>query len=217
MGASNFARHNASKTFVVFETEYYNRLDCQDCGHIENYYEGETLPKVCPECKSEHISFDDIIIDTDWIEEKDNLKEYIKELLPHVQINKEDKSDNDRNYPTTTFGKIEYTKKFGDYETGVTIYLQYTSGYYEAANLDWDIKYGYDYSADSIKDEIDQFNDYSEMNKGIKAMLSPKIEKWLTDITEQLIKEVEDVFEKVSSPYQEVAQFSNGETIYTKL
>lgn len=73
----------------------------------------------------------------------------------------------------------------------VTIKVLARSGYYEAANLDWEIE--------------EEGDDTEECNKAAEA------------IKDRLVDEVEGVFKKYTTPYGVSARFSSGETWYKKL
>jgi len=222
MGASNFARANASKYYVVLTNNEVETKECQECGHVHRDWEFdlETLSE-CENCKATDLSNDTEVQEIDHFE-VDDQKEYTIECLKENKLYKKwngyemDKSDMDRNYPATTFFQIEKSKLFGDIEMEVQIALNLVGAYYEGATLDWNIEVlcqGYEIDEANIAQELTY---QSEMNKGMQAMQVKNISNWLEKTKKEGIDMVEKAFEKSSKPYNLMGTFSNGESIYTE-
>ena len=104
-------------------------------------------------------------------------------------------------------------------------------GYYEAANLDWDLRFhipgsGWDYnlsdfcSIEELADEIaDAFMDYEDVwNEGLKKMQKKNIVKKALERIREVGLKVDDFCKQnCTGVYGVSARFSNGETWYTKI
>jgi len=220
MGASNFARANASKYFVVLTNNEIDTKVCNECNHIHRDWEYElsTLSE-CDNCKATELSNDTEVEEIDEYQ-IENQKQYTIDKLKENKLFKKwsgyemDKSDMDRNYPATTFFEINKGKSFGDIEMEIQISLNLVGAYYEGATLDWSIEVlcdGYEIDEDSIKNELEY---RSNMNSGMKAMQVKNIQNWIAKTKEEGIAMVEKAFEQSSEPYNLMATFSNGESIY---
>ena len=221
MGASNFARANASKYYVVLTNNEVETKVCNECEHIHRDWEYElsTLSE-CDNCKATDLYSDTEVEEIDEYQIEDQ-KQYTIEKLKENKLLKQwygyemDKSDMDRNYPATTFFQIEKGKSFGDVEIAVQISLNLVGGYYEGATLDWSIEVfcdGYEIDESNIKEEVEY---RSDMNNGMKAMQVRNIKNWLEKTKKEGIDMVEKAFGDSSKPYTLMGTFSNGESIYT--
>ena len=94
-----------------------------------------------------------------------------------------------------------------------------TSGYYEGFNLDFDIQFstvGIYGNYDNLDDFIGDVKEFLlEENKALRMNLG-NLQKRLEALLSEMIDEVESAFEMYSTPLEEFARFSNGETIYNK-
>lgn len=104
--------------------------------------------------------------------------------------------DGDRNFEgkALVFKEIEV----GIWILKFRVFLR--AGYYDGANLDWDLWL----TKDSLKDYQEGELEYME------------VPNYVQDKIDSSIKKIEKTFEKISTPLDVVAQFSNGETIYEK-
>lgn len=99
-----------------------------------------------------------------------------------------------RDYNGIRFGYI--VKTIGHDEIIVDTIIR--SGYYLGANLDWDMKFYIDGYHEYTMDDIHKY---------------PKLQKEFNKVIDQ----VEDLYEKLSTPLNKVGSFSNGEAIYEKV
>ena len=191
MGASNFHKVNASKYFVICESE----LD-EETGEVLEFQDHE------------------------W--EMEYIKEYFKDKHPrglgYYSQSFSDKNEC-RSYPSQSICSLHDCKTFGDVDIQIEIGIVVRSGYYEAANLDYNIRYvGLAYWYDEMPDALDIENDllnHSDMNAGLCKIQSNNVEKWLNKRVEEIKEAVEKMFEEIANPMQVAYQFSNGETGYT--
>ena len=191
MGASNFHKVNASKYFVVCESE----ID-EETGEVSEFQDHE------------------------W--EMEYLKKYFKDKHPRGigYYSQSFKDENElRSYPSQSICSLHDCKTFGDVDIQIEIGVVVRSGYYEAANLDYNIRYvglgsWYD-SIPFLSDIQHELSYHSNMNAGLCAIQSNNIENWLDKRSKELIEAVEKMFEEISNPMQVAYQFSNGETGYT--
>lgn len=130
-------------------------------------------------------------------------------------------TDNNRNFHGTLLGKLSSYKDYLGVEVGIEIKAIIRSGYYEGANLDWELEYSLDgYDADEIEYAIAEweYQANKEFNLGLVKMNSKNVEAWITTEQEKLIEEVERIFAaNCGIKLQKVATFSNGETIYKEV
>lgn len=238
MGASNFARGNASSIFAVLMNTEETFKECSGCGHkhydydyleedfknlsnCENECEDEELEE-----KTEYRSCEDF--------EVDDLKSYIRELTKEKQgifrYTEESGSDNDRNYNANYLFNYSMSKSFGDIEVDCKITASMVGAYYEGASLDWDfeiynggewvaVENGfYTTTEKSIIDDLFSvgYNDCygSDMSSGLRTIQSKNATKFAEKTKTEMVDLVESIFEQVSNPLKVVATFSNGETIY---
>lgn len=113
----------------------------------------------------------------------------------------------------------------------IKIEIEVNPGYYEACNLDWDIRLRipgsyYDchlsdyYSIEDLAEDLfNQFMDYEhDWNEGLKKMQKKNIvKKTLDRICEVGLKADEFCRRNCTGVYGVSARFSNGETWYTKI
>lgn len=229
MGASNFARGNTSKVFAVLMNTEEKYSKCSECD--EKYFEWEEGyveedVKDCIEHDTEYRSCEDF--------EVDDFKHYIKEVAENhamradFKYSEQSGSDNDRNYCATDLFSLRTSKYYGDIEVNLTITGQIVSAYYEGASLDYRLEVyngGEDSEVDknfSVADIVESlfeigYDHYtSDMGKGLRKILLPKAVKWAEKEAEKMIETIENIFTEVSMPLVVTAQFSNGETFYTK-
>ena len=195
MGASNFYNRNAKNVYAVL-------MDYEDVVFDEDGNETEETQMVA--CES-------------W--DYDNLVDYVTELMDEQKVfNSVDRVEfyNNRNYEATGIKSLVAYKSFGDVEVEVLLTAVVRSGYYEGANLDWEINY---YAGSGYIDEVDFLYDFERLydNQGMAKIQCRNAEKWATKVGEQMIEELERIFTQVSKPLEVVARFSNGETIYKEV
>jgi len=191
MGASNFHKVNASKYYVVCE----NEVD-EETGEVLDFQDHDWK----------------ILRIKDYIESngsKYGLGYYTTSFTDENEL---------RSYPSRSLCSLHDCKRFGDVDIQIEIGVVIRSGYYEAANLDYNIRLiGLSSWYDSIPDlsEIEGELEYqSYMNKGLCKIQAKYIEKWLHKRVKEVTQAVETMFEEVSIPMQVAYRFSNGETGY---
>lgn len=142
--------------------------------------------------------------------------EYLRERLGEVEDAEFYPSGNDphelRSYPSRVIGRIITEANFagGLIPARIIVTCVMRSGYYEGACLDWHVNElvgGEDTNGEF--DISDYGLTYEEM--GIAKF---DIEHWAEGEYKRLTAFVEKVFADVSNPMEEVATFSNGETVY---
>jgi hypothetical protein len=195
MGASNFYNRNAKNVYAVL-------MDYEDVVFDEDGNETEETEMVCCE---------------EW--QYDDLKNYVTELMDEQTLFKAVErvqfSDN-RNYNGAGIKSLVSYKTFGDVEVEVLLTAVIRSGYYEGANLDWEINYYAGSGYDDILDLTYEFESQYD-NQGMAKIQKRNAEKWATKIGEQMVEELERIFAQVSNPLEVVARFSNGETFYKEV
>jgi hypothetical protein len=198
MGTANFYNKNASKIYA----------GCMS-------YEDDVLDDEGEPTGEKEMYTPDEFEYNDWIY-------YVRECLYEIKgYSEEDKWENnyDRNFTGRIIGSVTRSKKFGNMDVSVTIDAISRSGYYEGSNLDWSLSYCYCNDSDDSFNPFDVKSDfiyYSNMNPGMASIQARNACKFMSKTADQLIKEVESVFEKCTTPLVVSARFSNGETWYTK-
>lgn len=194
MGTNNFYS-NAKTIFAVL-------MDYEDKVFDENGEPtGETEMRSCEE----------------W--EYQDLKDYAIELMEESKFSYSDSGNfsNNRNFEGTLLGSLNVDKSFGDMLIEVRINAVIRSGYYEGANLDYEVEY---YAGSGYDDHINfayEFESHSDMGAGMQKIQLKNAERWAEKITEELEEELERIFTQLSTPYNKVGQFSNGEAVYQKI
>lgn len=197
MSTPNFSKKNASKYFVVLQD--YEDVVCDDEGN-----ETDETQMVTPDEWEYH----DLI---------NLLQDTFEQKKGKFSFYKSDESEGNRSYPGVIFGTLTGYKVICNQTIEVQINVIIRSGYYSAANLDWELNYVLnckDY--DEIYDLVSDFPDECE-NKGLGKIHQKSVGKFLFDTTDELTELVENIFGEYSESYACVAIFSNGEAIYTKL
>lgn len=195
MGASNFYNKNANNVYAVL-------MDYEDVVFDEDGNETEETQMV--QCES-------------W--DYNDLIDYVNELMDEQKLFKVSdrvEFDNNRNYEGTAIKSLVSYKSFGDVEVEILLTAVIRSGYYEGANLDWEINY---YAGSGYNDILDLTYEFESQNdnQGMAKIQCRNAEKWATNVGEQMIEELERIFTQVSKPLEVVARFSNGETIYKEV
>jgi hypothetical protein len=222
MGTSNFARGNTSKVFAVLMNEEVNFKKCNECGETFYEYSHDLDKVVCCEgatfkeetesrsCESE-----------DYEDFKSNIKERFESLENFIFRENGTMQTNNRNFEGSVIGSL-YLKKDKSYlnlELEIQVVVIVRSGYYEGANLDYELNYSInDYKDDNIESVVDEweYQAEKEYKKGLVTINKPRVESYLESQGQVLVEQVEKIFEEVSTPLNVVASFSNGETIYAK-
>ena len=158
-----------------------------------------------------------------WQEATEHLGQWIHELDPTFELSESIESKEElRSFPASSVGYWSYELTYLNilFEVHVNLFLR--SGYYEAANLDYEVQWfmeGCDYynDVDSILSELDFSPTTYDINQGLWTIHKSNLESNLVQLESNAVSQVEAILAQVSTPYGVAAQFSNGETIYTKL
>ena len=162
-----------------------------------------------------------------WQECQEHLADQFKETLKNIQKGNyiDFTTDDDitsqeelRSFPTSSIGYFEVQEEY----LGVEIYIRVNtfirSGYYEAANLDYEIE---------VSIDGEEYEDYTEYDDeafmwsgdrhiGTWSLHSSRFYSKIETMLEEVVETTEKVFCKCSEAYEVSAQFSNGETHYSK-
>ena len=191
MGTSNFYRKNTSKVWSI-ETSYFDE-------ELKEQTQDEFI----------------------WEDTRSNVSSSLEVIAKQKRRSYyEDDSlkVNDlRSFPSTSIGESCDYFQFCNTEFKVELIPHTTSGYYEGFNLDFDINLSVSEICgkyDNMKDLLSDVKEFLfEENKALRMNLG-NLQRRLETLLSEMIDEVESVFEMYSTPLEEFAKFSNGETIY---
>ena len=234
MGTSNFSRlNNASKYYTVFMNVEEKYVECYECNEkfyeYESEYETAESELCCSKCGSDAIEFneDERSIE-DW--EVEDFKSYFKEQLEKIGGTYDEELANDRNRPARYLGYFQQSKFYGDEEFTVRLRIYYQHGYYEGANLDYDIEIDAGYGWEEVDEELYNGNKVtiedivtislknSDLPKGMQKIQSKNIIKWIEKYIKETSEKIEKLFSEVCDNRLElVGTFSNGESIYKEV
>ena len=234
MGTSNFSRlNNASKYYTVFMNVEEKYVECNECNEkfyeYEPEYETSESELICSECGSDAIEFkEDERSIKDW--EVEDFKSYFKEQLEKIGGTYDEELANDRNRPACYLGYFQQSKFYGDEEFTVRLRIYYQHGYYEGANLDYDIEIDAGYGWEEVDEELCNGNKVtiedivtislknSDLPKGMQKIQSKNIIKWIEKYIKETSEKIEKLFSEVCDNRLElVGTFSNGESIYKEV
>jgi len=149
--------------------------------------------------------------------------DYLEDELSHIEGFRESTGNSNysnRSYPDEIIGSVTRYKTFGDTEVGFSVECVIRSGYYEGANLDFNIL-GYQGQEVEHNDPDFEFNcefdDQSDMPVGMQKIQKEYADNWARTELEEVITLIEKVYKSISTPLIAVATFSNGETIYERV
>lgn len=235
MGTSNFAFGNTSKVYAVLMNREETYKECSECGerHYDYDYKKEDFENlIC--CEGAELEEETETISADSSEYEDFV-DYIRDTAENKETkynyNEEDKSDNANNYAARDVFSFRIDKSYGDITVEIQITAQIVSAYYEGASLDYrleiynggewsEVENGYYVTTekDIIEDLFEiKYSDhtYSEMNKGLRNILSKKAVAWAEEEVEQMKNLIEEIFTSVTTYKLDViGTASNGETFY---
>ncbi len=148
----------------------------------------------------------------------DNLKSELKDDPDYVDYGKTDHNEL-RSFPSRTLGSIRRYHQYKDFYVEVCVTSVIRSGYYEGVNLDWNVDYliNGDVSYDSPDFYIDDIAHYGNLSKSAATKYAKLAEKKAEKIKNEIVDELESLYNDYSEKYGVTAVFSNGETIYHKL
>lgn len=201
MGTTNFARLvNASAYYPVL-MNYEQDIEDEDGNVIDTEV-------VAPE----HWEYDEL---------KENLADYIEENIKDYDTTRLyfNKSDNDRNRPTTKIVTVYQSKDYAGVEVDINLHVTITAGYYEGANLDFEV--GLDDGSNEEVDNVDELVNWMEwydLPEGMQVIQRNNVRKWINKELPKMKETVEKLLASFSGvKYELTAVFSNGEGVYTKV
>lgn len=222
MGTSNFSRlNNASKYYTIFMDVKEKFVKCDECDtkflEWESEYEEIENTKCCTNCNSSNLTFDEEYRSVEsW--EVDDWKSYFGECLINIGGDYDDKEDrqSDRNY----IGAFNFSKWYADVLVELKFHLYYDVGYYEGANLDYEILvYNGFEDSDDLENALECIFEYSDdLSVGMQKIQSKNAMKWIEKTKEEVSEKIENLFSDVCDNRLElVGTFSNGESIYKEV
>ena len=219
MGTSNFSRlKNASKYYTVFMNVEEKYVKCNECDEkfyeFESEYESAESELCCNNCGSDSIEFkeEDRSLES-W--EIDDWESFFRERLEDIGGEHDDESGEGRKY----IGAFSFSKWYADVLVELRFHLYYDIGYYEGANLDYDIEVynGFEYS-DDIENALESIFDDSDLPVGMQKIQAKNAMKWIEKTKEEIAEKIENLFSEVCDNRLElVGTFSNGESIYREI
>ncbi len=220
MGASNFSRPNASKVFAVLMSEEVNYSKCNECG--DKYFEYDE-EYICSEGEACSCGSTDIVHGEEYkcpeCFEVDDFFDYLKDTVEQ-EVNTVEENYrwrwnecSSRKRDLNNLFYLQSDKSFGDVNIDLRVYGTIEFGYHEGAMLDWRIECNDEDNIGCLRNEF--YN--SDMSIGLQTIQSNNAQKWAEKEVEAMIALVEKVYTEVSTPLVEVARFSNGETMYSKV
>ena len=220
MGTSNFSRlKNASKYYTIFMNVEEKYVECNECDEkfyeYEPEYETAESELYCGKCGSDAIEFkeEDRSLES-W--EIDDWESYFRECLENIGGEYEDERDMDRKY----IGAFNFSKWYADVLVELRFRLYYDIGYYEGANLDYDILVynGFEYS-DELENSLECiFEDSDDLSVGMQKIQAKNAMKWIEKVKAETSEKIENLFSEVcDSRFELVGTFSNGESIYKEV
>ena len=222
MGTSNFSRlNNASKYYTVFMNVEEKYVECNECNEkfyeYEPEYETAESEHYCGKCGSDAIEFkeEDRSLES-W--EIDDWKSYFGECLINIGGDSDDKEDrqSDRNY----IGAFNLSKWYADVLVELKFHLYYDVGYYEGANLDYEILvYNGFEDSDDLENALECiFEDSDDLSAGMQKIQAKNAMKWIEKTKKEVSEKIENLFSEVCDNKLElIGTASNGESFYKEV
>ena len=221
MGTSNFSRlNNASKYYTIFMNVEEKYVECNECNEkfyeYEPEYETAESELVCSKCGSDAIEFkEEYRSPESW--EIDDWKSYFGECLINIGGDSDDKEgrQSDRNY----IGAFNFSKWYADVLVELKFHLYYDVGYYEGANLDYEILvYNGFEDSDDLENALEYVFENSDLPVGMQKIQAKNAMKWIEKTKAETSEKIENLFSEVCDNRLElVGTFSNGESIYREV
>ena len=161
--------------------------------------------------------FDDFIFDAVKDSVSNELGAYVKNSEAYLGYSNNYYED------ATLFEVVSITDYIAGIPLSVDIELLMRSGYYEGANLDYEIRYYVDIiEFDDISEAWQAYFDVAiwdfDMNKGLATIQAKNAVKRLENISVELVENVEKILkDNCTHVLQVSARFSNGETWYSEV
>jgi hypothetical protein len=203
MGTNNFHNENASKIFAVLMGREEHLLDDEgnETEETEYIYPDEWE---CDDLKS------NVLYSLKAIAEKSKT----------IYFWKSGNANFLQSFEGGILGSLNIDKDY----LGITCQVEVTavlrSGYYEGANLDWELTlYADGYESCEITDFLDEWEYQARKYNGIGlvSMNRDHVENWANQALTNLTEEVEKVFEEFTEiKLKKVGQFSNGTAVYER-
>lgn len=191
MGTSNFHNVNAKCIYPVLMNYEINKED-EDGNELD---EKETV-------QADDFDYECLI---------DSLVEKLNALNMDFSLYGHDENEL-RSFPSRVVGTINQQKEIGGLIVGVSLTCVIRSGYYEGANLDYNLYQ--EINGEDLVDITDQYDFYSPF-KGISKIHAEIADKWIETTQNKMIDLVENIYAEISDvKLRKVATFSNGETIF---
>lgn len=223
MGTSNFSRlNNASKYYTVFMDVKEKFVKCEECEtHFlewESEYEEIENTKCCTNCKSSDLTFDEEYRSPESWEIDDWKSYFFRECLENVGGEHDDEEG--RNSGRVYIGFFKFSKWYADVLVELSFHLYYDVGYYEGANLDYEILVynGFEYS-DDLENALECiFEDSDDLSVGMQKIQSKNAMKWIEKVKAETSEKIENLFSDVCDNRLElVGTASNGESFYREV
>lgn len=146
-----------------------------------------------------------------------NSKAYTKNLKAYLGYSNNYYED------ASLFEVVSITNEIAGIPISVDIEILMRSGYYEGANLDYEIKYSVDNDEiDDLSEAFQAFYDVAtwdyDMNKGLAKIQAKNAAKRLEAMSNELVENVEKILKENCTHVLQVSErFSNGETWYSEV
>lgn len=224
MGTSNFYNKNASKVYVVLEDGEERVHICKECG--EEHFT-DVIPIECESCQSTRFITEERTNSPEQYEIEE-FKTYVREEAEkactdkEIHFTKQDRYDDERNFTGHYLFTLSKSKEYAGAEVCVEVTAVLRSGYYEAANLDYEVKHTFQ-GYENDEPDYDDFayhcetKDRKSINTGLAKVFAQRASDWKETALDELTAEIEKIFTVCSTPYNRVATASNGETFYEKV
>lgn len=228
MGAPNFGRTiEAGGIYSIFmETDSY--LECPDCGSTYGLDEFENTPKICSYCykesgagtKLEEREYE--ILSSDIEEFENSLRGKFEEVFGKENI--ERSLPRNSRWENGLFAVVFKGSYYVDFELKIELFKEI--GYHAGARIDYEttLELYRNYS------NIFEFSDWEKYltieefsycgsldNLGLAKIALPRFIKKITEKRQEIVDQIEEILKEYTTPLGVFAQFSNGETIYSKI
>ena len=147
-----------------------------------------------------------------------NLESELSNNPDYVDYGKTDKHEL-RSFPSRTLGSIRKYHQYKDFYVEVCVTPVIRSGYYSGVNLDWNVDYSINGEVmyDEPNFEVADVEWYGKISKSKAIQYAKLADKKAEKLKNEIVEELEAIYNDYSDKYGVTAVFSNGETIYHKL